>query len=71
MSLLTLTINDPGFDKKSAEVAYLHRCLELAANEIHRGNGTVGTGSILGYSASGVANTNLGSWTYSSSASKA
>lgn len=70
MTVLTITINDPVFDKKSSEVAYLQRVLHLLGNEIGRSHGTVTSGQILGTSPTGVANTSLGSWTYSSSANK-
>lgn len=69
---LTITINDPApaFDKKSAEVAYFQRVLEHLANEIGRGRGTVTSGQIIGLSAAGVANTSLGSWSFTPGASK-
>ena len=69
MTVLTVTIVDQAFDRKSAEVAYLRRVLHLLDNEIGRARGTVTTGTIIGQSATGVANTSLGSWTYTSSAS--
>ena len=69
MAVFTLTIADPFFDKKSAEVAYLARALEIAAAEIQRGQGTVTSGSIMGTSQSGAA-ASLGSWTYAPSATK-
>jgi hypothetical protein len=31
MALITLTINDPGLDKKSSEVAFLNHCLQAPA----------------------------------------
>ena len=68
MTVLTVTITDQGFEKKSAEVAYLRRVLQLLENEIGRGRGTVTSGNIIGQNAAGVANSSLGSWTYSSSA---
>jgi hypothetical protein len=37
MAVLVITINDPVFDKKSAEVAHLQRTLQLLANVIGRG----------------------------------
>lgn len=69
MTVLTLTITDQSFDKKSSEVAYLQRVLDLLKNEIGRARGTVTSGTIVGQSATGVANTSLGSWSYTSSAS--
>lgn len=71
MSVLTVTIVDPSFDKKSAEVAYLLNVLELLQTELGRGRGVTTSGSIIGVSSTGVANTSLGSWTYTPSASKA
>jgi len=70
MTVLTITINDPSFEKKSSEAAYLRRVLEIAAQEIGGAQGTKTSGSIIGVSQAGVANTSLGSWIYSSSASK-
>lgn len=72
MTTLTITITDPPvFDKKSSEVAYLLRVLDLLENELGRGRGTVTSGTIIGQSALGVPNTALGSWSYTASASKA
>jgi hypothetical protein len=70
MTVLTITINDPVFEKKSAEVSYLVRVLEILKSELGRGRGTVTSGTIIGTNAAGVANTSLGSWTYAASASK-
>jgi hypothetical protein len=70
MTVLTVTIVDQAFDKKSAEVAYLQRTLDLLKNEIGRGQGTVTSGTILGTNAAGTPNTSLGSWTYTASATK-
>jgi hypothetical protein len=70
MALLTLSINDPGMPSKSAEVAYIRKCVETALTEIGRGNGNTTSGTIVGQSAAGVANTSLGSWTYTPSATK-
>jgi hypothetical protein len=70
MSVLTITINDPSFEKKSSEVAYLQRVLHLLKNELGRGRGTVTSGNIVGTNAAGTPNTSLGSWSYSASGSK-
>jgi hypothetical protein len=71
MTVLSISITDPPvFDKKSAEVAYLQRTLDILKNEIGRGAGTVTSGTIIGQSATGVANSSLGSWTYTPSATK-
>jgi hypothetical protein len=71
MSVLTVTIVDQSFDKKSAEVQYLAKVLHLAAAEIQRGQGTVTSGVCLGTNAAGTPNTHLGAWTYTASASNA
>jgi hypothetical protein len=71
MSILSITINDPPtFDRKSSEIAHLLKILDHLKTEIGRGRGTVTSGTILGQNAAGVANTSLGSWTYTPSASK-
>jgi len=63
----SITANDPG--KKSSEVAFIQYALSEVAKELGRGNGTVTSGTILGMSHAGVANTSLGSWTYTPFAS--
>jgi hypothetical protein len=70
MTVLTVTIVDQAFDKKSAEVVYLQRVLDTLKNELGRGQGNVTSGTILGTNAAGTPNTSLGGWTYTSSASK-
>jgi hypothetical protein len=70
MTVLTVTIVDQAFDKKSAEVAYLQRVLDTLKNELGRGQGNVTSGTILGTNAAGTPNTSLGSWTYTASATK-
>jgi hypothetical protein len=37
MALFTLTVNDPGLDKRSAEVAYARRIVDEAIKEFGRG----------------------------------
>lgn len=69
MSLLTIAINDQTMDKKSAEVAFAAYAVAEAMKEFQRGNGTVTSGTIKGVNGAGVANTSLGSWTYTASAS--
>ena len=68
MALLTVSITDKLLNKKSAEVAFALYALNEVAKEFGRGQGTVTTGTILGMSGAGVANTSLGSWTYTPSA---
>jgi len=70
MTVLVVTFVDQAFDRKSAEVNYLCGVLDALKKEIGRGQGTVTSGTILGVNAAGVANTSLGSWTYTPSASK-
>jgi hypothetical protein len=70
MSVLTVTIVDPNFagQRKSSEVAYLLRVLDIARYEIGRGNGIKTSGSIIGTNQAGTPNTSLGSWSYTPSA---
>jgi hypothetical protein len=65
---LVVTINATSFDKRSSEVAYLARVLEIAAAELSCGQGAVTSGSIIGTGQSGSGAVSLGSWTYNSSA---
>jgi hypothetical protein len=69
MALLTVTINDPGLDTKSSESQYAQRALHYVENEIRRGNGTVTTGTIIGYT-TGLGPTAMGTWTYTPTATK-
>ncbi len=68
MALLTVSINDPGFNKKSAEVQFLIGALDTIQKELGRGNGTVTSGTILGQANSNASNVSLGTWTYVPSA---
>jgi hypothetical protein len=67
MSVFTITVNDQSFPKRSSEVQYIAKCLEIAAAELQRAQGDLLTGPILGTNAAGTPNTSLGSWTYSPS----
>jgi hypothetical protein len=71
MALLTVTINNAAtaFDRKTAELGFIAYALNEVEKELGRGNGTVLSGTILGVSPAGVANTSLGSWTYTPAAS--
>jgi hypothetical protein len=70
MSVFTITLNDQTFAHKAAECDHIARALELAAAELVRNRGNVTSGSILGqHPTTGAANTSLGSWTYTPSAS--
>jgi hypothetical protein len=66
----TITVAPQSFDKQSAEIAHILRVLDLAKNEIGRGQGTITSGTIVGVSPAGVANTSLGSWSYTPGATK-
>jgi hypothetical protein len=68
MSILTIAINDPSLKKKSAEVAFCAQAVAVAMTEFQRGNGTVTAGNIVGMSGAGAANTSLGTWTYTPTA---
>jgi hypothetical protein len=70
MTVLVITIVDQAFDKKSSEIAYLQKVLQIVESELGRGQGNVTSGTILGTNAAGAANTSLGSWNYASSGSK-
>jgi hypothetical protein len=70
MTVLTVTFVDQTFDKKSAEVAYLEKVLELVAAELRNTQGTVSASTpVLGTNAVGTPNTTLATFTYTSSAS--
>lgn len=68
MALLVISINDQTMNRKSAEVAFAATAVITAMKEFGRGEGTITSGTILGVSGAGVANTSLGSWTYTSTA---
>ena len=70
MTVLTISITDQAFDKKSSEVGYILKVIDTLKKEIGRGHGTITSGTILGTNALGVPNSALGSWTYAPSASK-
>jgi hypothetical protein len=70
MAVLTVTITDPVFDKKSAEVGYLARVLNNVAAHLQASQGTIAsTQNVLGTSSTGAANTIVASYTYTASAS--
>ncbi len=66
---LTLTITSQNFDKKSAEVAYYAKVLQIVAQELQSGQGARTSGPIMGMPpnvASG--SVSLGSWTFTPTA---
>jgi hypothetical protein len=67
MSVFTITINDQTFPKRSSEVSYIAKCLEIAAAELQRAEGNLTSGTILGTNAAGTPNTSLGNWSYTPS----
>jgi hypothetical protein len=67
MSVFTITIVDQSFPKRSSEVSYIAKCLEIAAAELQRNQGDLTSGGIIGMNPAGLANQSLGSWTYTPS----
>ena len=68
MALITIVVNDPLLNRKSAEAAFLQYAVAEALKEMGRARGTLASGNIIGMSAAGVANTSLGTWTMLSTA---
>ena len=68
MALITIVINDPGLNRKSAEAAFCQYAVGEALKEMARARGTIASGNIIGVSTAGVANTPLGTWTMISTA---
>jgi hypothetical protein len=66
----TITVSGQTFDSKSAEVAFIQKTLQAAAQEIGQGRGTVVSGSIIGVNPTGVPNSSLGSWSYTPGATR-
>ena len=70
MTVLTVTITDPTFDKKSAEVEYLAKVLHLVAARLQRHQGNLtGSQNVLGVSSAGVPNTVVATFTHAASGS--
>jgi hypothetical protein len=70
MAVLVISITDQTFDKKSSEVNYLVKVLDLlqAHLESHRGAQT-GSQNVLGQNQVGTPNTVVATYTYTPSAS--
>ena len=69
MTTLAVTITDPTFDKKSAEVGYLDSVLRLVAQKLHSSQGMLtGSQNVLGTNWLGVPNTVVATFTYTASA---
>jgi hypothetical protein len=70
MAVFTMTLVDQTFDKKSAEVSYIAKVLHLAAAQLQRSGGASSAATtILGTNQAGTPNSNLGTFTYTASAS--
>ena len=70
MTVFTCTFVDQTFDKKSAEVGYIAKVLELVAASVQKSQGTVSTSTnVLGTNGAGTPNTTLAVYTYTASAS--
>ena len=67
----TITVSGQTFDKTSAEVAFIQKVVDTATLEFSRGRGTVTSGNVIVTSPTGVANTSLGSWSFTTGASHA
>ena len=67
MTVFTCTFVDQHFEKRSSEVAYVAKMLEIAAAELQRNQGDVTSGQMIGTNAAGTPNTSLGSWSYTPS----
>jgi hypothetical protein len=68
---ITITINDPSLDTKSAEAAYFLHAVDVFKTEFGRGKGTVTSGNLLGIHPDGKGGgRSLGSWNYTAGASK-
>jgi hypothetical protein len=68
VALLVISINDPSLNRRCAEVDFALDAVSEALKEFGRGQGNVTSGNIVSVSSAGVANTSLGTWTYTSSA---
>ena len=72
MTILVVTVADQTFDKKSSEVAYLRRVLELVGAELERTRGTISTTvTVRGVKPDGTPNTAVATYAYTASASNA
>jgi len=71
MTVLTVTIADQVFDKKSSEAGYICRVLEKLGAQIQRTQGAVSSGTVLGTNAVGTPNSALATYTYTASGSVA
>jgi hypothetical protein len=62
--LLTVEIYDPEFERRGQAVAYCSHLLQRAAEELSRSGGQISNGPLIGVSATGVPNTEVGHWTF-------
>jgi hypothetical protein len=72
MSVISISITDQTFDKKSSEVCYLEHVIDLIRVSLRNSQGTSSAPTnVLGTSATGVPNSIVASFTYTASAAKA
>lgn len=67
MTVLTVSITDQTFDKRSAEIGYLIRVIDLIQTQLEHNRGTdsgKGAQNVLGQNQAGVANTVVATYTY-------
>jgi hypothetical protein len=62
--LLTVEIYDPGFERRGQAVAYSCHLLQRAAEELSKCGGLTSNGPLIGVSATGVPNSELGHWVF-------
>jgi hypothetical protein len=70
MAVFALTVLDQSFDKKSAEVNYLGKVLELAGAQLQNTQRAQTSGSLVMTVPSCVGSGVVGAWTYQSSAAR-
>ena len=70
MAVLTITITDQTFDKKSSEVNYLCKVIDLIQTHLEQRRGAqTGLQTVLGQNAAGTTNATVATYTYTPSAS--
>ena len=69
MTVFVCTFVDQTFDRKSAEVAYIAKVLDLVKASLQSSQGAISTATaVKGTNEAGVANTTLATYTYTASA---
>jgi hypothetical protein len=67
MTVLTITVADQTFDKRSSEVNYLTKVIDLIQADLQKRQGTnsgLGAQNVLGQNQVGVANAVVATYTY-------